>query len=59
MCGRFNPLQTDTANESNDKPIASKMIVRISIQKKLSNKTIKKWHPQKRMPYLKLLFNST
>jgi len=33
MRGRFNPLQTDTANESNDKPIASKMTVKISISK--------------------------
>jgi len=39
--GRFSPLQTETANESNDKPIASKMIVIISIRPELSDKTIK------------------
>jgi len=41
MCGRFSPLQTETANESNDKPIASKKIVTISICTELNDKTMK------------------
>ncbi len=47
MWGRLNPLQTDTANESKDKPIARKKTVKISIRTKLSDKTIKKMLPAK------------
>lgn len=46
--GRFSPLHTETAKESNDKPIASKITVRISIRPELSDKTIKKTGKAKR-----------
>jgi hypothetical protein len=41
ICGRFSPLQTETANESNDNPMARRKTVINSIRKEMSDKTIK------------------